>query len=384
VPDESTVRKLTRRLGAETVQAITRLVIAKAERETRFVGRAVRVDSTVIEADIRYPSDAVLALQGTRALAREGGKLAEMIKSATTRVRDRSRSVGKTVRAISRTLARCTGEAKAQVIELNSRAGAQIGRSAREAHRLAAKAWRSARGRGARAKLRAAAKLEALAGRCQKVVEQISRRSRGLKISERLVSISDPDARPIRKGKLGKPTEFGYVAQIAEVTPNTRRGARGFVLPPATRLGNPAENTLLPETLTELERLGIRPRDLVGDGGFQPGPTREVLPPGTRLFLSGRHEPGSRRTRRRQLRYRTGCEGRISHLKRRYGLRRTRLKGHEGQRTWTGWAILAYNLDTYRHSPSNPRTEGRGPEHRGPDRTTAVEPRVAQGFIRGK
>ena len=67
------------------------------------------------------------------------------------------------------------------------------------------------------------------------------------------------------------------------------------------------------------------------------------------LFLSGRHEPGSRRTRRRQLRYRTGCEGRISHLKCRYGLRRTRLKGHEGQRTWTGWAILAYNLDTYRH-----------------------------------
>ena len=67
VPDESTIRKLTRRLGAETVNEITRLVIAKARRETRFVGRAVRVDSTVIEADIRYPSDAMLALQGTRA-----------------------------------------------------------------------------------------------------------------------------------------------------------------------------------------------------------------------------------------------------------------------------------------------------------------------------
>jgi IS5 family transposase len=72
VPDESTIRKLTRRLGHETVDEITRLVIAKAQRETRFLGRAVRVDSTVIEADIRYPSDAMLALQGTRALAREG------------------------------------------------------------------------------------------------------------------------------------------------------------------------------------------------------------------------------------------------------------------------------------------------------------------------
>jgi transposase, IS5 family len=55
VPDESTVRKLTRKLGHETVNEMTRLVIAKARRETRFVGRAVRVDSTVIEADIRYP-----------------------------------------------------------------------------------------------------------------------------------------------------------------------------------------------------------------------------------------------------------------------------------------------------------------------------------------
>jgi IS5 family transposase len=181
VPDESTVRKLTRRLGAETVNEITRAVIAKAQRETRFVGRAVRVDSTVIEADIRYPTDATLALAGTRALAREGFKLGEMVKGATSRVRDRSRSVGRTVRAISRTLARRTGKAKAQVMELNERAGAQIARSAREARKLAGQARRAARGRGARAKLRAATKFEALAGRCEKVAEQISRRARGLK-----------------------------------------------------------------------------------------------------------------------------------------------------------------------------------------------------------
>jgi len=119
------------------------------------------------------------------------------------------------------------------------------------------------------------------------------------------------------------------------------------VLPAATAPGNPGENTLLPTTMTELDRLGITPRELVGDGGFQPGPTCDALPAGTRVFLSGRHEPGSRRTRKRQARYRTGCEGRISHLKRRYGLGRSRLKGHDGQQTWTGWAILAHNLDTY-------------------------------------
>jgi hypothetical protein len=64
VPDESTVRKLVRRLGPETVNELTRVVIGKAQRETRFVARAVRIDATVVEADIQYPTDAGLAWQG--------------------------------------------------------------------------------------------------------------------------------------------------------------------------------------------------------------------------------------------------------------------------------------------------------------------------------
>jgi IS5 family transposase len=280
-------------------------------------------------------------------LTREGGKL-QQLTGAKTRVRDRSRSIGKKVRAISKTLARRTGEAKAQVMALNEQAGRLIKRSVTEALRLAAAAKRSARGRGARAKLRAASKLEQLAGRCGKVAEQIDRRVRGLKITDRLVSISDPEARPIRKGKLGKPTEFGYVTQICEVTENTRKGARGFILPPGHAPGNPAENTLLPHTAGELERAGMRPREIVADGGFLPGPTKDVLPDlgEDGIHLAHQHEPGSRRTRKRRARYRTGIEGRISHLKRRYGLRRSRLKGHDGMRIWTGWAILAYDLDT--------------------------------------
>ena len=49
---------------------------------------------------------------------------------------------------------------------------------------------------------------------------------------------------------------------------------------------------------------------------------------------------------RRLRNWRVGIEARISHLKRSYGLRRSRLKGQAGQQIWTGWAILAYNLDT--------------------------------------
>ena len=54
VPDESTIGKLVRRLGPETVAELTRVVIGKAQREARFRARAVGIDATVVEADIRY------------------------------------------------------------------------------------------------------------------------------------------------------------------------------------------------------------------------------------------------------------------------------------------------------------------------------------------
>lgn len=349
VPDESTVRKLTRRLGAETVAELTRAVIAKAVRERRFRARAARIDSTVVEADVRYPSDGMLCLQGARALARQGRRLAERIGVKGNAVRNRSRAVGRRVRQISRTLARRTGQAREQVIALNAEAGRLLRRSAKEARRLAAAARSRARGRGAGAKLRAAEAIEQLAERCERIAEQTAKRLRGEKISGRIVSIADPDARPIRKGKAGKPNEFGYVAQICEVTQNTKTGARGFVLPAASGAGNLGENTLLPTTAAELQGLGLAPREVVLDGGF--GHLRseeqlaEIKP--DRVFVSGRQEPGSARTKRRLRRYRTGVEGRISHLKRGYGLKRSRLKGKEGQRTWTAWAILAYDLDTF-------------------------------------
>jgi IS5 family transposase len=348
VPDESTVRKLTRRLGAETVSELTRALIARATREKRFRPRAVRIDSTVIEADIKYPTDADLASAGVRVLAREGRKLAALVGEQRRRVRDRSRAMGRRLRSVGRTIRRRSGEAKAEVLKLTADTGELLQESVKEARRLAAIARGRARGRGARAKLRAAAALEQLADRCEKVARQITKRVAGKPISDRIVSLFDPDARPIRKGKLGRPNEFGYVTQLAEVTENTRRGARGLILPASTQVGNPTENTLLPATIAELERLGIRPREVALDGGFMPGPTNQALAPlaPDQVFIAGRQESGSKRTRRRLRRYRTGAEGRISHLKRRYAVDRSRLKGDDGQQIWTEWAILTYNTDT--------------------------------------
>ena len=85
------------------------------------------------------------------------------------------------------------------------------------------------------------------------------------------------------------------------------------------------------------------------DGGFQTKASEQGLAPlaPERTFLTGRASPGSKRTRRRLTRYRVGAEGRTSHLKRRHGLRRSRLKGGQGERTWSGWAVFGYNTETY-------------------------------------
>jgi transposase, IS5 family len=350
VPDESTVRKLTRRIGAEAVSELTRSLIETAVREKRFRPRAVRIDSTVVEADVRYPTDADLAWHGVKVLCREGRKLAGLVKERKARVRDRSRSMGRKLRALTRSIRRRSGEAKAVVLALTEQTGALLERSVREARKLAAVAKRRAVGRGAAAKRKAAEQLTELADRCEKVASQIRQRVAGKPIPDRLVSLADPDARPIRKGKLGKPNEFGYVSQICEITEHTRQGARGLILATSTRLGNPPEDALLPDTIGKLIELQIKPREIALDGGFNPGPTRQTLADHDltpeRVFIAGRQQPGSRGTQRRLRRYRTGAEGRISHLKRAYGMDRSRLKGDDGRQIWTGWAILAYNADT--------------------------------------
>jgi IS5 family transposase len=349
VPDESTIRKLVRRLGPEVVEEICRHVIAVATsgpREQRFTVRAVRVDSTVIEADVRYPTDIGLADDAARTLAREAKKAGPLAGQKAPKVRDRSRGIRGKVRKLNRTLAARTGQGKATALKLTGQAGEQVEQSIRETRRLAARLRERARGRGAQAKLGAARQLEELAERAEKVCRQIRQRVAGEKITDRLVSFADPDARPIRKGKLRAPTEFGYVAQIAELCENTRRGARGLILPPPSQIGSPNESDLLPATAAQINTLGLNPRDLALDGGFFPSTVAEHLPGPDRVFIAGRQSAGSARTNRRLARFRVGCEGRISHLKRRYGLDRSRLKGHPGQQTWTAWATLAYDLDT--------------------------------------
>lgn len=214
VPHESTVRKLARRLGPEVIDEMTRVLIGKALREKRFTARAMRVDSTVVESDVRWPSDAALALDATRRLAREGARVADLVGEGAHHVQDRSRAAGRRLRLIGRTVGRrlgASGGAREQVLKLTGQAGELVRHSIREVRKLVTQARASARGRGAQRKLAAAQRLEQTAELAATVTGQIIKRLAGEKITDRVVSLADPDARPIGKGKLGKRYEFGYV-----------------------------------------------------------------------------------------------------------------------------------------------------------------------------
>ena len=350
VPHESTVRKLTRRLGPELVDELTRGLLGKALRERRFRPRAVRPDSTVAEADIRFPTDSGLCADAVRYLARSARKVRELFPRMRATVRDRSRAVAKRLRALGRSLRRRSGEAKKDVHRFTEEAAEQVRASAREARRLLTRARAAAarlHDRGKQQGERVIQRLHDVTTLAEQVVEQIRKRFANEEIKNRLVSFADPDARPVRRGKLARPNEFGYVVQIAEVTEHTRKGARGLILPPKLRAGSTPENLLLAETVAELEGLRIKLREGACDAGFIAEETqRELGKVGAKVWISGSPHPGSHRTQRRLARYRVGAEGRIAHVKREYGAGRSRLRGSTGARIWEGWAILTYNLVT--------------------------------------
>ncbi len=163
----------------------------------------------------------------------------------------------------------------------------------------------------------------------------------------RRVSLHEPDARPIAKGRLGKPVEFGYKAQVTD-------NDDGVILDYAVEQGNPADGPqLAPAIERVIKRTGKKPRTVTADRSYGERPVEDDLRAlGVRhVVIPRKGKPGKARQAaerrpafRRAVKWRTGCEGRISTLKRQYGWDRTRLDGIEGARTWAGYGILAHNL----------------------------------------
>jgi transposase, IS5 family len=152
------------------------------------------------------------------------------------------------------------------------------------------------------------------------------------------VSLHDGDARPITKGRLGKPVEFGYKAQVVD-------NDDGIVLDYTVHQGSPADAPqLAPAIGRVMARTHRRPRTVTADR--LRGEKRRRRP--ARDGRAHRRDPTQRQTRqgrqaaehrpafRRTIKWRTGSEGRISTLKRGYGWDRNRLDGTEGARNWTG------------------------------------------------
>src|SRR5207245_2948921 len=216
-------------------------------------------------------TDVNLCADAVRTLARAARAVRVAVPDATKHVVDRSRSVAKRVRSIGRSLRKRTGEAKAAVQALTEEAASKVRESLRESSKLLAQAKASnlrAEGVSEKARARAIKTLEELTRHSGRVTDQIRARFAGEKISDRLVSLFDPDARPVRRGKLSAPTEFGYVVQLAEVTSSTKPGTTALLLPPKLAAGSTNENTLLPATAAEIGGLGIRLREASFDAGF--------------------------------------------------------------------------------------------------------------------
>jgi IS5 family transposase len=349
VPHPTTLVKLVRRAGPEVIEQLNQALLAKLAEGKLLRARKLRVDTTVVEADIDYPTDADLLEQAVRKL----GGLVRRIKArgaaSRTRFRDRGRAAGRRMRQLARTLRRRTGVAMGEVDRLTG----EVAGIARQSLREVQAVLRNARGGLARrpgdGRLgRLVGELEETIGHTGRLLAQTDQRLAGNRvIPDRLVSLSDPDARPIRKGKPQHPTQFGYTLLVAEEQ-------RGFIADHQLQRGNPPD---APQLVPAVERViavtGRPPGTVVGDRGFGTAANDQALA-ALGVKRVGLQRKGTvsvaraalERTRafRRLRNWRVGIEARISHLKRGFGLRRTRLRRLPGARTWVGLGIFAYNL----------------------------------------
>jgi IS5 family transposase len=197
---------------------------------------------------------------------------------------------------------------------------------------------------------RVAATLDHYVPLVEQVITQTTRRvlqGEQVPASEKVVSLFEPHTAIIRKGKPGKPTEFGRVVWLDEVDGGIIR--RYEVLD-----GNPDEAAPLRPSLDHHLKVFKRPpRVLAGDRGVHSrdneryatncGVQQVVLPkPGAQTAKRIAYE--EQRWFRRGRDWRAGIEGRISGLKRRHGLDRCRNHGEDGMERWVGWGILAHDL----------------------------------------
>jgi IS5 family transposase len=265
-PHPTTLVKLTRRLGEQPVMALNQALLANAAEHKVLRTHRVRADTTVVAANVAYPTDAGLLARAIGKLQTTIGRIQAAGGATRTRVRDRRRATRRRAHQIARTLRSRSEQAKQMVLrttgELADLAAQAIGdatRVARNGRRYLARADGQAIGSGKLARL--LDELEATIGRTTTVIGQTRTRLAGQTPNgaTRLVSLHDPDARPIVKGRLGKPVEFGYKAQVAD-------NPDGVVLDYQVEIGNPPDAPLLVPAVRRIsQRAGRVPAAVTAD-----------------------------------------------------------------------------------------------------------------------
>jgi transposase, IS5 family len=352
VPHPTTLVKLTRRLGEQTITALNETLLATAAEHKVLRTHRVRADTTVVGANVCYPTDAGLLTRAIGKLQTTIGRLQAAGGATRTSVRDRRRAayrrahqVAKTPRARSEQAKQAVLGTTGELADLAMKAVGDAARVARNARRHLARAGDQATGKLARL----VTDLDTTIQHTITVIAQTRTRLAGQTPdgATRLVSLHDPDARPIVKGRLGKPVEFGYKAQVAD-------NPDGVVLDYQVEVGNPADAPLLAPAIQHIAaRAGRSPAAVTADRSYGEaavdeqlhalGVKRVAIP---RKGRPGRARQASEHTRpfRRLVKWRTGSEGRISHLKHRFGWDRTLMDGINGARIWCGHGVFAHNL----------------------------------------
>ena len=352
VPHPTTLSKLTRKYGPDVVHELNRLLVQQARERKLVRSRKLRVDTTVVRAPIGYPTDIGLLADGARVVTRSVRRLQATGVAVRTAFRSRARSIKRALAVVGRSLRMRTDDAKTAVLTQTAR----VLRCTRQISRQAQHALRNSRHVGRHVQHGAALRVQRTRMRLQRqlqvtarVMEQARIRIRGTTtIPDRVVSVFDVEARPIRRGKLSMKTEFGYKALLTETEERV-------ITHYEVHVGNPVDHGLLASALTGHTQTVPRiPRVVATDRGFgtkdneallrDAGVKRISLPYKGRLGAARvAHE--RQRWFRRQQRWRSGQEATISLGSRKYEWRHSRLRGRAGADIWIGLGILTHNLD---------------------------------------
>ncbi len=353
VPDAKTLGRLAQALGPEVIEKLHARIIALAQDRGVVSGRRMRVDTTVVETNIHYPTDSSLMGDGVRVLTRLMKRVTEIAGKAGTRLRDRTRSVQRRLIEIGRA-SRSKGKGgmekmKAVYRKLVETTGRVVGQAKKFSVEIT-QGVKSAAEAVDQAKLEGIGReLHSFVTRVQQVIRQTKVRlfDGNTQAEDKLVSLFEPQTEIIRKGKASKPTEFGKLVKIQEAE-------NQIVIDYEVYDHRPNDKDLLvPSLEIHQQRLDRVPNMVAGDAGFYSAQGEaQAQEMGVKRVSIPNHSTKSRERRRYQKqrwfrkgqKWRTGCEGRISVLKRRHGLRRCLYKGNAGMERWVGLGVIGDNL----------------------------------------